>query len=310
MSQSNQTNSDKKGLVFNIQRFSIHDGPGIRTTVFMKGCPLRCLWCSNPESQGGSPELIVRDINCKGCGACAAACPRGAITLSREEGRTIHWDKCDGCLQCVDACIYNSLNRCGQFMGMSEVLDEVIRDEAFYRNSGGGITVSGGEAMSQPDFVLNLLEASRERGLHTALDTTGHTAWERLEGVMPFVDLILWDIKHLDTREHKKATGVGNERILDNLEKASGLGKTIWLRIPLIAGFNDAFEHIRELTVLGKKTKAEKISLLPYHEGGKSKSGQLGRPYPFPEGKTPSDEHIEHLKRRIEAEGLKASVGS
>jgi pyruvate formate lyase activating enzyme len=311
MNPSDDPNDDKiKGLIFNIQRFSIHDGPGIRTTVFMKGCPLRCLWCSNPESQGFTPELIVRDINCRRCGACAQACPQGAITVSREKGRTIDWDRCDRCLKCVDACIYNALNRCGQYLGVSEVLDEVLRDEAFYRNSGGGITVSGGEALSQPRFVLNLLSASRQRGLHTVLDTTGHAARENLDSVMPFVDLVLWDIKHLDTREHRRTTGAGNELILENLDRVARFGKTIWLRVPLIAGFNDAPEHIRALAVLGKTKGAEKISLLPYHEGGRTKCEQSGRPYPFPEGRTPADEHIEHLKRMIEREGLKASVGS
>ncbi|MBW1819944.1 MAG: glycyl-radical enzyme activating protein [Deltaproteobacteria bacterium] len=310
MSLSDEPKNEKKGLVFNIQRFSIHDGPGIRTTVFMKGCPLNCLWCSNPESQRFTPDLIVRDINCKGCGACVEVCPLGAVTLTAKKGRKIDWERCDQCLLCVDACIYGSLNACGAHMDVDEVLDEVLRDDAFYRNSGGGITVSGGEALSQPDFVRRLLKISRQKGLHTTLDTTGSVAWEDMERVLPYVDLILWDIKHLDTHVHKQATGVGNELILENIDRAAGLGKRIWLRMPLIAGFNDDPEHIAEITALAIKVGAEKISLLPYHEGGVSKSEQLGRPYPFPQGKTPSDEHIAYLKEIIEGEGIKVSVGS
>ena len=310
MGPSNQPGNDKKGLVFNIQRFSIHDGPGIRTTVFMKGCPLKCLWCSNPESQRFTPDLVVRDIHCKGCGACVEVCPRQAITLSPGQGRKIDRERCDQCLKCVDACIYGALNACGTRMDVEEVLDEVLRDDAFYRNSGGGITVSGGEALVQPDFVRRMFSMSKEKGLHTTLDTTGCAAWKDMECILPFVDLILWDIKHLDPRVHRKATGVGNELILDNLHRAAALGKRIWLRMPLIAGFNDDPAHIAGVAALAKKVGAEKISLLPYHEGGVSKNEQLGRPYPFPQGKTPSEERVKFLKGIIDAEGINVTVGS
>jgi len=299
-----------KGLIFNIQRFSIHDGPGIRTTVFMKGCPLRCRWCSNPESQDFSPNLMARDINCRACGACVEACPKGAITLDPEQGRRIHWEECTQCLECVTACIYDSLNQCGREMTVKEVLEEVLSDKAFYKNSGGGMTVSGGEALSQSEFVTDLLGAAKDAGLHTALDTTGYAPWDKLEGTIPFVDLILWDIKHLDSHEHKWGTGQENEVILENLKKASGLAKPIWLRMPLIKDFNDSEAHIRKVIALGKEIRAEKISLLPYHEGGKTKCEQMGRDYPFPEGESPTDEEIERLKDTIEKEGLKVTIGS
>ena len=298
-----------RGTIFNIQRFSIHDGPGIRTTVFMKGCPLKCLWCSNPESQDFFPNLMVRDINCRGCGECVKACPERAITITEEKGRRIDWGKCNQCLRCVDACIYGSLNICGGYMEVKEVFDEVIRDEPFYKNSRGGITVSGGEALLQSEFVTKLLEMSRKEGLHTVLDTTGYAPWEKMERVLDSVDLVLFDIKHLDSREHKKTTGLGNELILENLEKTSQL-KRLWLRMPLIKGFNDSEAYIRDIALLGKKIGAEKISLLPYHEGGESKCQQLGRPYVFPGAAAPDDEHIDSLKQMVETLGIKTSIGS
>jgi pyruvate formate lyase activating enzyme len=195
-------------------------------------------------------------------------------------------------------------------MDANAVLEEVLKDEAFYRNSGGGITVSGGEALSQASFTADLLKACVREKLHTALDTSGYASRENLEQVIPFVDLLLWDIKHLDSRLHKEATGVGNGRILENLEKAAQSGGKIWLRMPLIAGFNDSPDHVRDLAALGKRMGVEKISLLPYHDGGSSKCRQMGRPYPFADGRRPDDEHVEKLKRMIEDEGLTVSVGN
>ena len=291
--------SEDEGIIFNIQRFSIHDGPGIRTTIFMKGCPLRCEWCSNPESQDFFPNLMVRDIQCKGCGQCVLACSQGAMTIN-EMGRKIDWGKCNQCLQCVSSCIYQSLNVCGKYMKLEEVLSEVLKDKAFYKNSGGGVTISGGECLSQSKFTLKLLKACKREGLHTALDTSGYAPWREMAAVFRFVDLILFDIKHLDSNEHKRTTGVGNELILENLERASKITK-IWLRVPLIAGFSDSADHIRRIAILGKRLGVQKISFLPYHEGGKSKSEQLGWPYPLPDAKAPSEKHTNELKEMIKA---------
>lgn len=298
-----------KGLIFNIQRFSIHDGPGIRTTVFMKGCPLRCPWCSNPESQDPFPNLFVRDLKCTGCGACVGACSRDALTVSEESGRQIDWSKCDHCLNCVDACIYGSLSICGWYAEVHEILREVAADEDFYRNSGGGVTVSGGEALMQAEFVAEFMRACKKRGLHTALDTTGFSPWEEMKKVLQFTDLVLFDIKHLDPLRHKEATGVGNNIILKNLLSLAK-EKRFWLRMPVIPGYNDSDDNMLAIAALGKELRAEKLSLLPYHEGGKSKSRQIGKAFIFPEGKVPSDSLMLRLQELSARDGLTVSIGS
>lgn len=309
MDPASDHQSSKKGLIFNIQRFSVHDGPGIRTTVFMKGCPLSCYWCANPESQDFGPQLMTRNIKCTGCGACAPLCPQGAIHMHATGGRKIDWDQCRQCLQCVDACIFGALQRCGEEMTVQTVLDEVLSDRLFYKNSGGGVTVSGGEPLLQSDFVAELLRCCKQEGLHTAIDTTGYVAWQHIQAVLPLVDLMLWDVKHLDPREHQRTTGVGNRLILENLERAAKF-TTIWLRIPLIAGFNDNEAHISGVIDLARRVGAEKISLLPYHEGGRTKNEQVGRTYPSFTGQTPTDEKIEAIKTKMASAGLKVGVGN
>ncbi|MDY0096612.1 MAG: glycyl-radical enzyme activating protein [Candidatus Vecturithrix sp.] len=297
----------EEGMVFNIQRFSVHDGPGIRTTVFLKGCPMRCLWCSNPESQNPSSNLMVRDINCRGCGACIQSCPQGAITIGRN-GRVIDWGNCNDCLLCIEACLYGALKRCGSIMTVEEVVEEVLQDNLFYKNSGGGLTLSGGEPLQQSKFAAAILGQCKREGLHTAIETTGHAAWRDMAGVLRFVDLILFDIKHLDPAQHKRATGVGNKAILKNLRRAAACG-TVWLRIPLVAGFNDSEAHIAEIATMGKEFGVQNISLLPYHEGGKSKKEQMGMIYEIPQAKAPDDGHLKKLKALIIEKGVPASIG-
>lgn len=252
---------------------------------------------------------MVRDSNCRRCGACAEACPEAAIAVSNGQDRTIDWEKCSQCLECTEACVYEALTVCGKYMDVEEIVGELVRDDDFYRNSGGGVTVSGGEPLTQNEFVSRVLEECKGRKLHTAVDTSGFAPWEKMEKLLRFTDLVLFDIKHLDSDEHQRATGVGNAIILENLSRASAFASTdLWLRIPLVAGFNDSEEHIEKVAKLGKELGVEKISFLPYHAGGLSKCRQLGRPYGYPDGRAPSKQRLGLLMKVLEDNRLRVTV--
>jgi pyruvate formate lyase activating enzyme len=305
-------NSERgKGVIFNIQRFSIHDGPGIRTTVFMKGCPLRCKWCSNPESINSFPELMTNDIKCIRCGKCEEACPEGAISFNADEKiRVIDRRKCNLCLECVKECHSGALVVAGEYMRVEEVVEEVMKDLLFYQNSGGGVTMSGGEPLQQWEFVSEVLKGCKNKGLHTALDTCGYAPWKVMEEVLDHVDLVLYDIKHIDAEVHEEGTGRSNKIILSNAEKvASELEVRMWLRFPLIPGYNDSARNVKELAEFAVSIGVEKISLLPYHRFGEAKYDKLGGKYTFT-AKEPSKEHVEEIKREIEAVGVKVTVGN
>ncbi len=297
-----------KGLIFNIQKFSIQDGPGIRTTVFMKGCPLNCPWCSNPEGMSPEPEIITNDLKCIGCGKCAEACPINAISFN-EAGRTIDRELCNNCLECAKVCPSKSIEVAGDYMTVEEAFEVVAQDEPFYRNSGGGVTISGGEALLQWEFTLDLLKRSKEANFHTALDTTAYCKWEHMEKVLEYTDLILFDIKNMDPEKHKEKCGVDNKLILENLKKAVKKTK-IWLRIPLIPGYNDSEESMRLIADLAVKTNAEKLSLLPYHEYGKQKYPRVGKEYLFGEANIlpPEDEIVIRSKEFLESYDLTVGI--
>lgn len=297
-----------KGTIFDIQRFSIHDGPGIRTTVFLKGCPLRCAWCANPESQDRPPQILLRDNRCTACGRCLAACPERAIRITKEKGRRIDWRKCTQCLHCVAACETGALSVAGREETVEGILGELERDRVFYETSGGGVTLSGGEPLLQPEFAVGLLAGSREAGLHTALDTSGYVDPDILRSAIRHVDLVLYDIKILDDERHRRFTGVGNALILANARLVAGLVRT-WFRIPLLAGLNDDEEEIRRVAVLARGLGVEKISLLPYHPGGRDKSRQIGRGHGLFRGKAPTEKRVARLRGVIEAEGVASSIG-
>jgi pyruvate formate lyase activating enzyme len=299
-----------KGLVFNIQRFSIQDGPGIRTTVFMKGCPLTCPWCSNPEGISSVPEIMTSDRKCIGCKKCVEVCPLKAISYV-DGVRHINWNLCTNCLECAKVCPSHSIGVIGKYMTVDEAFKVASRDAPFYRNTGGGVTVSGGEPLLQWQFVLELLKKCKKTGLHTTLDTSGYCRWEDMRKVLKYVDLILFDVKHADSESLKETCGASNQLMLDNLKKASRMSK-IWLRVPLIPNFNDSESNIRAVAELAIGTKAEKVSLLPYHEYGKHKYQRLGKKYGFNgTGILKPDHQIVVTSQQIlESYGLEVSIGS
>jgi pyruvate formate lyase activating enzyme len=296
-----------KGVVFNIQRYSVHDGPGIRTTVFLKGCPLRCSWCSNPESQEALPQIMARDAKCKLCRKCALVCPVNAIRYADNQ-RIIDWEKCNQCLECAYACPYQAITVSGKYMTVEEVASIVAEDRIFYQNSGGGVTVSGGEPLAQGEFTLRLLRVCKEKGIETALDTCGQVSGDVLERVLPYVDLILYDIKHMDAEQHLRETGVGIEQIQANVLRLAREKIRIWLRVPLISGYNDLDENFAKLAKLGKQIGAEKISLLLYHEWGAGKYPQVGRQYTY-QAQVPSPERLDGLTAIIQDQGLTVTIG-
>jgi pyruvate formate lyase activating enzyme len=309
-SQANTTSLT--GLVLNIQHFCTHDGPGMRTTVFLKGCSLRCKWCSNPESINPKPELAYNPGKCIGekqCGFCLKnICPESAVYVIGSGDRTddkvrINWDLCTNCGKCVSVCPSNALYLFGQEMTADEVLDEVEQDSAFYRESGGGITLSGGECQLQPDFSAALLKSAHERGINTAIETAFNIPWTFAEKVLPHVDFVLHDHKLTNPERHQKWTGVSNQRIFDNIRKAYEMfpKKTFIARTPIIPGVNDDEEHIRTvLSFIRPYKNVIDYELLPYMRFGEGKYGFLGRIYEMQDFNPPTPETLKRLQAIID----------
>ena len=298
---------DVKGLVFNIQRYSIQDGPGIRTTVFLKGCPLRCLWCSNPESQNPRPEIAHRDSVCDGCGRCVEVCPLHAISLA---GKTITIDRalCTNCGECVEACAPGALKMFGEEMSAAQVFREVKRDVDFFRESGGGVTVSGGEPLSQPDFVAALFNLCREDGIHTCIETCGLASAAALEKVLKYTSLVLFDIKLTDPTAHRQWTGQPNDKILRNLGIVIKKGIPVIIRVPLIPGVNDSEEELEKIAALAASLKARRVDLLPYHKFGMGKYQQLDRKYSLEALNTQPDAQVQKARQLVASFGLDCEV--
>ncbi|PKN69180.1 MAG: glycyl-radical enzyme activating protein [Deltaproteobacteria bacterium HGW-Deltaproteobacteria-12] len=294
-----------EGLVYNIQRLSLHDGPGIRTTVFLKGCPLHCLWCSNPESQSFVPEMLYFENQCQHCGICVAVCPTGA--LSPQDDGTPRCDrrKCLACGACTDACPHDARSISGKLMSPGEVIKVVKKDRIHYQNSDGGMTVSGGEPLAQPYFLLELLKAAREDFLHTCLDTCGFAKWEIMEKILKYTDLVLFDVKHLHSAEHQRLTGVDNTLILDNLKKVAKSGVPVRIRLPLIPGLNDSDKNIMETGQLVESLGLKDVDLIFYHMLGLNKYKALGMEYRVEDKRTPYA--VEHAVRILESFSLQVN---
>ena len=296
-----------QGWVFDIQRYSVNDGPGIRTTVFLKGCPLGCLWCDNPESQYKLPELLYLPSLCVNCQRCVAVCEFGATTVGPDGNIQIDRSLCQVCGKCVEACLTGARVLMGRLMGVEEVVQVVNKDTLFYRNSGGGVTVSGGEPTHQAEFVKALLARCHESGLHTALDTCGLVEWDVLEGILEYADLVLFDLKHMDSEEHRKLTGVGNEIILQNLERLAKL-KQVVVRIPLIPGLTDSKTNIEASGEFLARIGASKVDVVPYHQLGMGKYERLGKKYALTDVEPMSDEGTDLCIQVLERYGLEVDI--
>jgi pyruvate formate lyase activating enzyme len=285
-----------KGVIFNIQRYSIHDGPGIRTTLFLKGCPLKCFWCQNPESQRKKPEVFLYKDRCTGCGQCVAACSTGASRLL-EKKSTIDRDKCIGCGECVGVCPNEARKLMGRSMTVDKVMQEVVKDSKFYEDSGGGVTLSGGEPTAQPQFALAVLRNCKKAGLHTTLETCGYVSWQTMDKLLEYTDLVLYDVKCLDAKKHYAATGRPNAIILRNIKMIAGY-KPIRVRVPMIPGFNDSSHEVRAIANFVKKELGSiEIELLSYNKLGESKCNLLDRDPVHLEDR--GDEHMEKLKLEL-----------
>ena len=293
--------------VFDIQKFSVHDGPGIRTIIFLKGCPMSCLWCANPESQSSETEVMAHPDKCIGCGKCAEVC--GTPFDLRMPGSRSAVD-CDGCGKCAEVCYSGARTLTGKKMTAEEVIREADKDMIFYRQSGGGITFSGGEAMLYPDFIAEICEHYKNENISTAVETCGDVPWENFEKVIPYLDLLLFDVKIMDPRKHEKYTGRPNERILDNLRKASEQIETI-VRMPIVPTVNDDRENIeatgRFLKSLDGRVK--KMHILPYHNYGLSKYHGLGRNYMLEEIKAPDQKKMEEIRSLLQSYGIEVTIG-
>jgi pyruvate formate lyase activating enzyme len=303
-------NTRDTGIVFDIKRYAIHDGPGIRTSVFLKGCLLKCPWCHNPEGKNEKPEFVWWTEKCIGCKDCQIACSKESISFAGDS-LAIDKAKCDFCRACTGACPSEALKLIGEEMTVTQVLNVIEKDRAFYDQSGGGVTISGGEPLLQPDFSLYLVKACKERGIHTAVDTCGHVDSKVLMRISEHVDLFLYDLKLIDEEKHEKFTGVSNRLILENLKSLFHCGQKTIVRLPLVPGINDDEKDIRKVgEFVSWLGGVKEINVLPYHKGGVEKSRRLnGSLDQLHNDSPPSAETLSRVGKQLRGFGLKVRVG-
>lgn len=299
----------ESGLVFNIQKYSVQDGPGIRTTVYLKGCPLCCQWCHNPEGISPRHEIIVIENRCIACGECRTACPFGE-TIAGEGALPARHDQCTLCGACVDACPTGARQMIGRAMTVAEVMDEAVKDRIFYEDSGGGVTLSGGEPLLQPQFLLALLEALRAAGIHAALDTTGYGCTEHLLAAAKLSGLVLYDLKAFDEQRHRELTGVSNHSILSNLKALDKIHGNVWIRLPVVPGFNDGVAELKKIAnfVAGLRS-VTLVNLLPFHRTGLHKYERLGQVHGLDGVEAPSVELMERAADVFRNRKLPTKIG-
>ncbi|MEA5094722.1 Choline trimethylamine-lyase activating enzyme [bioreactor metagenome] len=293
--------------IFNIQKFSVHDGPGIRTTVFFKGCPLKCLWCHNPESQNINTQILYDRDKCVLCGTCEKICHKKAIKI--ENNKLTTDESCDCCGQCVIYCIQGARQIAGKVYTVDDVMKEVLKDRVFYEKSSGGVTLSGGEPLIHIDFVEELLKKLKDNNIHTAVDTCGAVSFENLKRAAKYTDVFLYDIKLMDDEKHVEFIGMSNKLILENIIKLSEIHNNINLRMPIIEGVNGDEEHIIKTIEFIEGLNISKVNLLPYHDIAKHKYKKLGKVYEDDRMSKPSDEKMQKFKEMFENKGYKAKIG-